>query len=296
MAAGWGAAGAEPAGGDSRLRVLTLNLMQKSPIAARGERFNEIARFLKASQEAGRAVDAVLVQEGCSGVWAGTFDSLGELRRALGRAGLRYELYSAPCFGVPVGLVFRIGVLTNTQIRCTASSRLFSRTGNWYDDFPLHGRKRVVMAGVDHPIGRVNLFSTHLSSGGTPEDRLRQAKDLIKFVRDAARRTSDASAQHPADLNILGGDMNNLPGSEVHKLLASWFTDSFAAANPGAPGPTFNLPGNPHCRGYGGGPRRIDYVFYKGRGVEVQSSEVVFGAEGMWVSDHCGVLTVFRRK
>jgi len=262
--------------------------MQKSPVAGRAERFDKIAQFVKARQDEGRPVDVLLLQEGCSGVWVGTSDSLNDLRKTLARNSLGYEVYSRPCFGVPVFLQFRIGLLSNETILYSDSRELPCRVGNWLDDCPLPGRKRVVAAGIDHPIGRVNLFTTHLSSGGRAPDKERQARDLLQFV-------SDVSAKHPADLTVLGGDMNTYPDTPVYKLLAADLTDSYAAANPISPGPTFNLSGNPHCKGYGGNARRIDFLFFKGKNVEVESSEVVFNTEGWFVSDHCGVITTFRR-
>ena len=274
---------------DAGLRVLTLNLMQMSPVAGRGERFEKIAQFVKARQDEGRPVDVLLLQEGCSGVWVGTSDSLNDLRQKLAHLGLHYDLRSQPCFGVPIFLQFRVGLLSNEKILYSDSRELPCHVGNWLDDCPLPGRKRAVMAGIAHPIGRVNLFTTHLASGGRAPDKEQQAKDLLQFIRDV-------SATHPADLTVLGSDMNTYPDTPVYKRLAGDLTDSYAAANPNAPGPTFNLPGNPHCKGYGGGPRRIDFIFFKGKDIEVASSEVVFNIGGWFVSDHCGVLTTFRRE
>jgi len=262
--------------------------MQMSPVAGRDERFAKIAQFVKARQDEGRPVDVLLLQEGCSGVWVGTSDSLNDLRKTLAGKGLGYEVRSQPCFGVPVFLQFRVGILSNEHILYSDSRELPCRVGDWLDDCPLPGRKRAVMAGIAHPIGRVNLFTTHLASGGRAQDKEQQAKDLLRFI-------SDVSAKHPADLTILGGDMNTYPATPVYKLLAAELTDSYPVANPASPGPTFNLSGNPHCKGYKGDPPRIDFIFFKGKDIEVASSEVVFNSESWFVSDHCGVLTTFRR-
>ena len=144
---------ATPKRQDSCLRVLTLNLMQMSPVAGRGERFEKIAQFVKTRQDEGRPVDVLLLQEGCSGVWVGTSDSLNDLRKPLARKGLGYELCSQPCFGVPVFLQFRVGVLSNEKILYTDARDLPCPTGDWLDDCPLPGRKRAVMVGIAHPIG-----------------------------------------------------------------------------------------------------------------------------------------------
>jgi len=268
------------------LRVLTLNLMQRSPVAGRSERFDRIAEFLESQARAGHPVDVLLLQEGCSGLVVGTMDSLGDLRRKLALKGLNYSLYSRPYLGVPALLVFRIGILTRAKILYTGGAPLDMKTGNWFDDFPLPGRKRVVAAGLDHAACRVNVFSVHLSSGGNQEARVRQARDLLGFI-------NQFSITHPADIAILGGDMNAGPDTPVYELLAAEFVDAHTADAGGSPAYTFNLPRNPHCHGYPGGPSRIDFVFVRGRNIKVLSSEVVFNGENEWVSDHCGVLVVF---
>lgn len=269
------------------LRVLTLNLMQKSPVASREDRFAKIAEFLRARCDEGRPVDVLLLQEGCSGLWVGTADSINDLRRSLARVGLTYDIHSQPSFGVSSFLVFRVGVLTRAQIRYCDGRALDCRTGNWYDDCPIPGRKRVVMVGIDHAIGRVNLFSAHLASGGTEKDRTRHAEELLRFI-------SEMDEKRPADVTVLGGDMNTCAGSPLYGLIAAHLTDAYAKANPGSAGPTFDLPGNPHNLGNGAAPRRIDFIFVKGKDLLVQDSEVVFGCEGWWVSDHAGVLTTLR--
>jgi endonuclease/exonuclease/phosphatase family metal-dependent hydrolase len=134
----------------------------------------------------------------------------------------------------------------------------------------------------------VNLFATHLSSRGGEDIRKGQAEDLLRFV-------NKVSARHPADVAVLGGDMNTQPGTNAYNLLAGAFTDSYAAAVPGSPGCTFNLPGNPHCQGITSKTRRIDYIFFTGAGIHVEASEVVFNKDGWWVSDHCGLLTTLAK-
>lgn len=277
----------DPAG--TRLRVLTLNLMQKSPVGSRDARFRRIADFLRQRHREGSPVDVLLLQEGCAGIWVGTGDSLDDLRQQLPEVAGPYGLYSRPCFGVRAFLTFEVGVISGFPFLYTADAALPCQTGDWFDDAPLPGGRRAVMAGIDHPIGRVSLFSVHLASGGLAADREAQADALVRFVRDC-------SASHPAALTVVAGDMNASPAAPVYQRLAGAFRDSYADANPGTVGPTFNLPGNPHCKGYSGSPQRIDYILFVGDGVEVESSEVVFAEAGWFVSDHAGVLTTFRRR
>jgi endonuclease/exonuclease/phosphatase family metal-dependent hydrolase len=282
---------ARPAAHDrahARLRVLTLNLMQMSPVARRDVRFGKIAEFIRTRRDEGRPVDVLLLQEGCAGIWVGTRDSLVELRQHVALAAAPYNLHSRSCFGVPAFLTFEVGILCLAPPLYTAAAALPCPTGDWLDDCPLPGARRAVMVGIDHPIGRVNLFTVHLASGGKTADREAQADALIRFARDTA-------ASHPAALTVVAGDMNASPDTRIYQRLAEAFRDSYAAVNPGREGPTFNLPGNPHCEGYGGSPLRIDYVFFEGEGVEVEGSEVVFAETGWFVSDHAGVLTTFRR-
>jgi len=262
--------------------------MQMSPVAGREVRFRRIADFIITRRDEGRPVDVLLLQEGCSGIWVGTRDSLDELRQQLPPAATPYDLCSRSCFGVPVFLTFEVGILSAVPFLYTTAAALPCRTGDWFDDVPLPGARRAVMAGIDHPMGRANLFAVHLASGGKAADREAQAAALIRFVKETG-------ASHPAAVTVVAGDMNASPAAAVYQRLAGAFRDSYAVANPGTAGPTFNLPGNPHCKGYGGSPQRIDFVFFGGDGVEVESSEVVFAETGWFVSDHAGVLTTFRR-
>ncbi|MEW6354784.1 MAG: endonuclease/exonuclease/phosphatase family protein [Planctomycetota bacterium] len=269
------------------MRVLTLNLMQKSPVAGREERLERIAELVKSRHDAGEPIDALLLQEGCSGVTVGTMDSIGDLAARLGAKGLRYYVRSEPCFGVPNFLVFRVGVLTRADVLSSDGNGLECRTGDWFDDFPLPGRKRVVGLSTSTPMGRVNLFSVHLSSGGSQGDRIRQVRDLIQFVENFGK-------EHPAEVVIVGGDMNTTPTTDAYQQLSAAWADSYAAAATSSPGHTFNLPGNPHCKGYVGDPRRIDFIFVKGESIRIERSDVVFNSDGWWVSDHCGVLTTLK--
>ncbi|MFH0963901.1 MAG: endonuclease/exonuclease/phosphatase family protein [Planctomycetota bacterium] len=273
---------------DRLLRVLTLNLMQHSPIAGRGERFEKIADFLEARAKAGEPVDVVALQEGCSGLVVGTADSIADLGRQLERRGLRYHRHSAPQSGTPLFLLFRVGVLTSGPILYTDGRDLGGLTGNRMDDFPVPGRQHVVLAGMDYPIGRVNLLSAHLSSGGGADLHTRQARELLAFIEEM-------NGRHPADVTVLGGDMNTSPDTEAYRVLAGELTDSYAAAKSDSPGYTWDVPGNPHRLGHQGDPARIDFIFFRGEGVEVERSEVVFDKDDGWVSDHCGVLTTLRR-
>ena len=157
---------AAPESSVARLRVLTLNLMQMSPVAGREVRFRRIADFIRTQRDEGRPVDVLLLQEGCSGIWVGTRNSIDELRQKLPPTPASYDLYSRPCFGVPVFLTFEVGILSAAPFLHTSAAALPCHTGEWLDDCPLPGARRAVMVGIDHPMGRVNLFTVHLASSG----------------------------------------------------------------------------------------------------------------------------------
>lgn len=110
----------------------------------------------------------------------------------------------------------------------------------------------------------IRFISTHFQHN-VAEDRVAEAKAINELFAITQETT------------ILAGDMNAIPGSEPINILESQWTNALdVAAAPTAPS------GNPRSR--------IDYVFHRGAGLRMVSSEVI--AEPM-ASDHCPVLVVF---
>ena len=130
-----------------------------------------------------------------------------------------------------------------------------------------------------------------------PEGVETQIDNLMAFVEQT-------DGQYPPVASIVGGDLNfsvDTYPAAYQKFLDHGFTDTYAAAHcPAAPqncctqentgGCTIRVPGNP--LGSSGSPSRIDFLLVRGKGMQVKQSQVVFnGANGPFVSDHCGVLT-----
>lgn len=110
----------------------------------------------------------------------------------------------------------------------------------------------------------VRFISTHFQHN-VPEDRVAEAKAINKHF---------ATADHTS---ILAGDMNATPDTEPITILQQQWTN--AIDDDAAPSAPSSKPRS-----------RIDYVFHRGPGLKMISSEVI--GEPM-ASDHCPVLVVF---
>lgn len=141
---------------------------------------------------------------------------------------------------------------------------------------------------------KLAFFNTHLSwRADEHEVRMKQTQELIAFLRDKA-------GQWPA---LVLGDFNMAPHTVPIAFLReteNW-VDTFADANPGEPGLTWDYK-NPFAalEKEKMVERRIDYIFIrekKGAFSKILSSRVVYNepsAAGVYPSDHFGVLTEFR--
>ena len=143
---------------------------------------------------------------------------------------------------------------------------------------------------------KLAVFNTHLSwRADEHEVRMKQTQELAAFVKDKA---ADAPA-------VIVGDFNMAPHTMPVGFLreAENWTDTFAAANPGIAGLTWDYR-NPYAalEKEKMAERRIDYIFVnekKGAFSAIRSSKVVFNepsAAGIFPSDHFGVITEFSDK
>jgi endonuclease/exonuclease/phosphatase family metal-dependent hydrolase len=151
---------------------------------------------------------------------------------------------------------------------------------------------------ADTPAGRLPVFTVHLEAApGGSAVRCRQVSALAAYV---------AQKVHGDLPPVVAGDFNAEPDSdevrlfEGHKTAApvpgQLFVDAWRFAKPGAPGWTWDR-SNPDVAAMGFPDSRIDYVFVgmplSGRGRVLSARR--FAAEpveGVWGSDHCGVLAV----
>ena len=148
-----------------------------------------------------------------------------------------------------------------------------------------------LFAEIDTGKARFALFNTHLSwmleEGAVRE---RQAEELLSFM---AEKFSGCDT-------LIMGDFNAPPMTrEVRKMREAGFVDSFLSLHPNDPGLTWSNE-NLYARGTGHPlpDRRIDYLFVKGSLAErIESAEVVMNEpdkNGIWASDHFGLLVSFR--
>jgi endonuclease/exonuclease/phosphatase family metal-dependent hydrolase len=115
--------------------------------------------------------------------------------------------------------------------------------------------------------------------------------------RQQAAEVAALDRRHRGTLpTVVAGDLNAAPDSDSVRFLAARYSDAWAAAGAG-PGHTWSvdnplaaaeiaaLIGDPDHR------RRIDYVF-AGPGARVRSARLVADrpVDGVWLSDHAGVL------
>jgi endonuclease/exonuclease/phosphatase family metal-dependent hydrolase len=143
------------------------------------------------------------------------------------------------------------------------------------------------------PTGRVSIIGTHLTNTGARIAgrlvRTRQAEELAAWI------ASDGSA----DLTVLGGDLNDSPGSQTLGALAAvggrdaWLE---AAGQGRAPGQGLTAL-NGTVRDVAGTAReRIDYLFVFGPTTTVEGAATFLDSalpdgsgRPLWASDHIGV-------
>jgi endonuclease/exonuclease/phosphatase family metal-dependent hydrolase len=186
--------------------------------------------------------------------------------------------------------LFGNAVLSRRPIDDTASARL----PHVPDDAEV---QRVV---VHARTGGVDVFSTHLAwQLHDAALREQQVQALVPFVDE---RSDPAARVGP----IVAGDFNAEPDSDAIRYLCglaslggagAYLQDAWRLAGDGGPGITWDNR-NPHAAVDREPDRRIDYVFsgFHGRaggGRPVECRVVADGpVEGVWPSDHHGVLAV----
>ena len=245
------------------MKVLSLNTWQE-----RGpwrERWDLILKGLKECD-----ADIVGFQEVFNMEWA------AEVR---GRSGYPYLAVS----GEHSGLVFL------SKFKPLEQECLIMKTKSLTEDYLRYGFYVQVKAGKE----KLALFNTHLSwKADEHEVRMKQTQELIAF-------TKAKSGGSPA---VIMGDFNMAPHTVPVAFLRETekWVDTFAAANPGQAGLTWDYK-NPFAalEKEKMAERRIDYIFIRektGAFSAVCSSKLVFtepSAAGVYPSDHFGVLTEF---
>jgi endonuclease/exonuclease/phosphatase family metal-dependent hydrolase len=158
--------------------------------------------------------------------------------------------------------------------------------------------RRVLLAALDTPAGRLPFFTTQLSAfPGRSALRCAQVRRIASFV----------AAHSPADglPPVVTGDLNAVPGSDEVRLLEGLLTepavpdlplvDAWRYAAPDDRGITWSR-GNPHAAATGEPDARIDYVLVgppRGAGAARVTGARLAGDRprgGVWPSDHAAVV------
>lgn len=146
------------------------------------------------------------------------------------------------------------------------------------DDYRTVAHVRVEMEG--RPLAAYCTHLHHTLEGG--ETRAAQLRDLLAFVRQTR-------GDGPV---VLAGDFNAPPDAPEMRLLDGTFADAYAATHPVPDDSVTTL--NPAL---GHAPRRIDYVFHdRAPALRPIEARILFTeptTDGMWASDHFGVLARF---
>ncbi len=140
----------------------------------------------------------------------------------------------------------------------------------------------------------LEVVGTHLTNTGARcGGRLRRTMQAGELAALLA-----GTGGGPAVVRVVGGDFNDLPGSDtIRALTSAGLRDSWLEAGQEGPGFT-SLDG--HLRDPGATAHaRIDYIFVGGPGARVKDARPFLGAPGqgadgaaLWASDHVGVAAV----
>jgi endonuclease/exonuclease/phosphatase family metal-dependent hydrolase len=194
---------------------------------------------------------------------------------------------SLPLFG-GIRIADRGAILVSPNFKVGQVDRLTYQTLAPAASF-VPGTNGVVIRGAIHvqiPFvsGTIDLFNTHLQSGGDPAIREAQAAELNQWILDR----SDGGTI------VLMGDLNDIPGSPTVDTLSANLVDTYGRVGtpPGFTAyqpQTLNVPTNE-------ADQRIDFILV--RTPAVHESRVIFDAMvgpcNLWPSDHFGVVSRFQ--
>jgi endonuclease/exonuclease/phosphatase family metal-dependent hydrolase len=268
---------AQPGGGQGEgLRVLSMNVLHGFP------RFEHLSQRLDlvADEIRRRDVDIALLQEV---PWNLRLGSGAEYLAR--RARLNYLYLRAN--GNRHTIFFEEGeaILSRFPLHDVRYAELEPQAGFFEHRVVLH-------ATAATPWGDVDLFVTHLTTGGD-EVNGAQVASLQAFVAQTDRAVA-----------LVGGDLNAREDSPQIEMLVHEWVDTFRTAHPDDPGLTCCIDDLAHGPGE---PleKRIDYLFLVPRGepgFQVQGAGRVLDQPAQtaggwqWASDHVGILAEFEIK
>ena len=224
-------------------------------------------------------------------------DFIDTLNDAIVRAGgPRYQVFqrrnatlqdSLPLFG-GVRIADRGAILVHPRL---AAKEVGSMTFEVLEpSSDIGGNGGVVVRGALHvqvpfPTGTIDLFTTHLQSGGDPAVRDAQAQELASWI---------AGTSAPDGTIVLMGDLNDVATSPAVTALTATLVDTYATVGtpPGFTAYQTQTLSDPVDQA----DMRIDYVLVHAG--QVEDSRVIFNAQAgpcnLWPSDHFGVVSRFK--
>ncbi|MDQ7091010.1 MAG: endonuclease/exonuclease/phosphatase family protein [Methylococcales bacterium] len=171
--------------------------------------------------------------------------------------------------------------------RYPLSNKESSYVSESHDIYSIHSRK-VVAAEVYVPfIGKINVFSAHLS----------WLEDGFKAQFEQLQQWADKNNRDEIKATLLCGDFNVAAGSSGYQLIVDSgdYEDQFLAINKqGVFEKVFKV-NDDHWRELLADDYRIDYIFMKkGSELQITSAKVIFTDQDYGpVSDHCGYFMTF---
>ncbi len=148
---------------------------------------------------------------------------------------------------------------------------------------PLEDSRTAALLRIDVGGRALNVYATHLhwtDEGGAI--RAQQMADLMQYI----------AATSEGIRSIIAGDFNATADAPELAALRKGFVDAYGSQHPDADlvsSSTLNLKYF--------APKRIDHIFFQRDAFEPISSQVILDradADGVWASDHFGVLAIFR--
>ncbi|MBL8020344.1 MAG: endonuclease/exonuclease/phosphatase family protein [Leptospirales bacterium] len=238
--------------------------------------------------------------------------------------------------GIPWNLREGDAILAKPSLRLRpiARARLSGGYVGRYAAFHFDDATQILGVTVEIKGKRFPVFSTHWHAGvtagpdiikraaqivreeGVDQSQIDEALELMR--KNAAVRLREANGtlafinKHAHGPFILTGDFNAQPDTEeIACLIRAGLRDAFAERNPRG-GATWNYKENQHHQAFYSDydpnlylrlnytrlkqPHRLDYIFYKGKGLKLHSCKIAMKekVEGVQASDHFGILAEFK--
>ncbi len=245
------------------MKILTLNTWtQRGPWE---RRWDVICRGIGDLQP-----DIIGFQELFDHAWAG---------EVMKRTGYEHAVFGPPASGLVIFSRYAV------QAEAVHTMKTQSPTEDY--------RRFAIFAGITINECPLAFFNTHLTwrlDEGSYREK--QVEELLNFI----------AVKGDAHETAAVGDFNSPPDQPAiqNMIKKGKFLDVYEAKHPGTPGLTWDNR-NPFCAEHSMPDRRLDYIFVRQTGTFLSkpaSVELVFNkpdADGVYASDHYGVLATFEK-